>query len=920
MKNLHGSKTIPKSLMKPSDIMEIEKLATEPDGLKKTASKSIVRGVMTKKNSTTPMMEQYHRIKRQYRDALLFFRLGDFYEMFFEDAKTAAPVLEIALTSRQKVPMCGIPYHAARSYLVKLLRKGFKVAICEQVEDAKLARGVVKRDVVKVLTPGTAVELELEEEKENTYIASLFMAEEDWGLALIDLASGEMKTTQGEMVGMLSDELFKIYPKEIIYPESQSDEVEKYIVRSGVNSVAKSPQEDWLFDLTQAKNLLLDHFHINSLEGFGLEGRALAISASGALLSYLKNLRKDSLALVHGLSYIQSSQYMVLDATSIKNLELTKNLRDGRVKDSLLDIIDFTVTSMGGRLLRYWLLHPLLDDIEIERRLETVEEFLSKSIERRELETGLKDIFDLERLTGKISLAVANAKDLVALKRSLLPLPQIQSIIQSFASEKMKKIQLDWDNAEDIRTLIEEALLEEPSFLLTEGGLIKKGYNGELDELREISHSGKSFITQMERKEKERTGIPSLKIRYNKVFGYYIDVTKPNLHLVPSDYIRKQTLVNSERFITPELKEYEEKVLNAEQKIGELEYDLFLEIRGKISQEKERLQKIASSIALLDVLSSLAELAAQRSYSRPRVNRDERIKITEGRHPVIEATNQEPFIPNDTYLDREGEQILIVTGPNMGGKSTYLRQVALICILAQIGSFVPASQAEIGLVDRVFTRIGAMDFLSVGQSTFMVEMLETANILNNATNNSLILLDEIGRGTSTFDGLSIAWAVAEYLHDKADVRAKTLFATHYHELTELELTMERIKNYHVSVKERKENIIFLRKIVPGASDRSYGIHVARLAGIPHPVIERAKEILFNLEKQELDDAGLPRIAYGSSPKRDKAQFLLFQEDRDREVLEEMKKEIESWDLDSLSPIEALNLLSDLKDKIDKNKK
>jgi len=874
---------------------------------------------MTKKKSTTPMMEQYHRIKKQYQDALLFFRLGDFYEMFFEDAKTAAPVLEIALTARQKVPMCGIPYHAAQSYLVKLLRKGFKVAICEQVEDAKLSRGVVKRDVVKVLTPGTAVEFELEEAKENTYIASLFMSEEDWGLALIDLASGEMKTTQGERKSMLADELFKVFPREIIYPEGLVDEVEGILAPSGMNAVVRSPVEDWVFDLTQAKNLLLDHFQAQSLEGFGLDGRALAISASGALLFYLKNLRKDSLSLVHGLSYIQSSQHMVLDATSIKNLELTKNLRDGRVKDSFLDIIDFTVTSMGGRLLRYWLLHPLLDKKKIERRLETVGEFLSKTIERQELKTGLKDIYDLERLTGKISLAVANAKDLVALKRSLLPLPQIQSVIQTFVSKKMKKIRQDWDNAHDIRALIEDALMDEPSFLLTEGGIIKQGYNRELDELREISHSGKSFIAQMERKERKRAGIPSLKIRYNKVFGYYIDVTKPNLHLVPSDYFRKQTLVNSERFITPELKEYEEKVLNAEQKIGELEYNLFLEVREKISQEKQRLQKIASCIALLDVLSSLAELASQRSYNRPSVNQEERIRIVDGRHPVIEATNEEPFIPNDTYLDREAEQILIVTGPNMGGKSTYLRQVALICILAQMGSFVPASVAEIGLVDRVFTRIGAMDFLSVGQSTFMVEMLETANILNNATNNSLILLDEIGRGTSTFDGLSIAWAVAEYLHDKEDVRAKTLFATHYHELTELELTMERIKNYHVSVKEWKEDIIFLRKIVPGASDQSYGIHVARLAGIPLPVIERAKEILFNLEKQELDDAGLPRIAYGSSPDRDKSQFLLFQEDQDREFLEEVMEEIESWDLDALSPLEALNLISDLKEKINRKK-
>jgi DNA mismatch repair protein MutS len=875
---------------------------------------------MTKKNSTTPMMQQYHRIKQKHPDALLFFRLGDFYEMFFEDAKTAAPVLEIALTSRQKVPMCGIPYHAAHSYLVKLLRKGFKVAICEQIEDPKHARGVVKRDVVKILTPGTAVELELDEGKENTYVASLYLQEENWGLALIDLASGEMQTTQRESRAMIADELFKFFPKEIIYPEGQAKETEGILSRSDMNAVVRSPREDWTFDVTQASSLLLDHFRVRSLDGFGLGGKDLAISASGALLYYLKNLRKDTLSLVHGLSFVQSTQHMVLDATSIKNLELTRNLRDGRIKDSLLDVIDFSVTSMGGRLLRNWLLHPLLDCAEIGNRLEAVDELLAKTIERQELRTEFQDIFDLERLTGKISLAVANAKDLVALKRSLVPLPRIQSIIQSFGSEIMKKVQQAWDNAEDISRLIEDAIMEEPSFLLTEGGIIKQGYNQELDELREISHSGKSVITQMERKEKERTGIPSLKIRYNKVFGYYIDVTKPNLHLVPADYIRKQTLVNSERFITPELKEYEEKVLNAEQKIGELEYDLFLEIRDKISREKERLQRLASRIALLDVLSSLAELASQRSYNRPEVNRGEKIKIVEGRHPVIEMTSDDPFIPNDTRLDREESQILIVTGPNMGGKSTYLRQVALICILAQMGSFVPAREAEIGLVDRIFTRIGAMDFLSVGHSTFMVEMLETANILNNATNDSLILLDEIGRGTSTFDGLSIAWAVAEYLHDKEDVRAKTLFATHYHELTELDMTMERIKNYHVSVKEWKDDIIFLRKIVPGPSDQSYGIHVARLAGIPRPVIERSKEILFNLEKKELDDAGFPRISYGYAHIRDRSQLLLFREDQDREFLEAMKEEIDAWNLDSISPLEALNLLSELKERIKRKKK
>ncbi|MDH5383173.1 MAG: DNA mismatch repair protein MutS, partial [Candidatus Aminicenantes bacterium] len=558
---------------------------------------------MVKKNSTTPMMEQYHRIRKNYQDALLFFRLGDFYEMFYDDAKTASSILEIALTSRQKVPMCGVPYHAAESYLAKLLRKGFKVAICEQVENAKHARGVVKRDVVKVLTPGTAVELELEEAKESTFVASMHTQDDGWGMALIDLVSGEIKTTQSETHALLADELFKVSPKEIVFPEGQKDDIEKMLTRNEMNIVVRSPQEDWIFDFTQAKNLLIDHLQVRSLDGFGLGGKSLAISAAGALLFYLKKLRKDALSLVHGLSYVQSAQYMILDATTIKNLELIKNLRDGRLPGTLLDIIDFSVTPMGGRLLRSWLLHPLLECSEIEQRLDAVDEFLHRTIERQELRVVLKDIFDLERLTGKISLAAANAKDLVALKRSLLSLPQIQSLIKPFSSGKIRDIQIDWDNAQDIVGWIEETILDEPSFLLMEGGLIKKGHNRELDELREISHSGKTFITQLERKEREQTGIPSLKVRYNKVFGYYIEVTRPNLHLIPPDYIRKQTLVNAERFITPELKEYEEKVLNAEQRIGELEYSLFLEIREKISRETKRLQKVAYRLAILDVLA-----------------------------------------------------------------------------------------------------------------------------------------------------------------------------------------------------------------------------------------------------------------------------------------------------------------------------
>jgi DNA mismatch repair protein MutS len=872
---------------------------------------------MSPQSITTPMMNQYLRIKKDYQDAILFFRLGDFYEMFFEDAKTAAPILEIALTSRQKVPMCGVPHHAMMSYLTKLLKHGFKVAICEQVEDPKTAKGVVKRDVIRVLTPGTAVEVDLDGAKESVFISALLIADGAWGLALIDLASGRIRVTEGrsEERKNLSDELFRLAPKEIVFPEDEDDKIEKIAATNDLPPFHRSPIEAWAFDFAHAQNLLERHFRVASLAGFGLDGREYAVSAAGALLYYLKKVRKDSLSLVKQISYFQVNQRMTLDPTTIKNLELVKNLRDGRVKDSLLDVIDYTVTSMGARLLKGWLLEPLLDPSGINVRLDAVGEWLGRTVERQELRATLKSILDLERLTGKISLAVAHPRDLVALKNSLLPLPKIQALLQSFASVLTAEARAGWDNAEDIVRLVDGAIQDEPAFLLTGGAIIKDGFNPELDELRTISHSGKSFIARLEKQERERTGISSLKVRHNRVFGYYIEVSKPNLHLVPPDYQRKQTLIGSERFLTPELKEYEEKVLTAEEQISVLEHRLFLEVRDQIAAQTERLQRIAAAVARLDVLSSLAELAAQGNYFRPVVDDSERIVIQEGRHPVIERTCPDPFIPNDTLLDRDENQILIVTGPNMGGKSTYLRQVALIAILAQMGSYVPAMRADLGVVDRIFTRIGAMDFLNVGQSTFMVEMLETANILNNATGRSLILLDEIGRGTSTFDGLSIAWAVAEYLHEKDDVRAKTLFATHYHELTDLALTMKRIKNCHVSVKEWKDEVIFLRKIVPGPADKSYGIQVAKLAGIPSAVIERAREVLFNLEKLELDESGLPRLAYPSRRRRDKAQLLLFKEDREQQKLRELKEEIENCNLSALTPLEALNFLNELKAKL-----
>ena len=873
---------------------------------------------MSEKNSITPMMEQYFRIKKDFKDALLFFRLGDFYELFYEDAKTGSRVLEIALTSRQKVPMCGVPHHAVNSYLAKLLRRGFKVAICEQVEDPRTAKGVVKREIIKVLTPGTAVEVDLEGAKENVYIASLVPADRGWGLALIDLATGELRLAEREETARrgLLDELFKASPKEIVFPEGEEEKISRMFADGDLRSALRSPLEAWAFEPAQARNYLMDHFRVKSLAGFGIEDQDLAVAAAGALLYYLKKVRKDSLALVNKISLIRAAENVILDAATIRNLELTRNLREGRTEGSLLEIIDFSVTSMGGRLLRNWLLRPLLDCGRITSRLQAVDELLADAIARQELREGLRDILDLERLAGKISLAAAHPRDLVALKKSLLVLPKIEALLAGFTSGELDEIRSRWDNGRDIADLIDRSILDEPAFLLTEGGIIKDGYHQELDELRTVSRSGKSFISEIERRERERTGISSLKVRYNKVFGYYIEVTKANLSQVPEDYVRKQTLVGSERFLTPELREHEERVLHAEERIGELEARIFAEIRGEIARETQRLQAIASDVARLDVLAGLAELASRRNYVRPEVNGTDVIKIREGRHAVIEAASDEPFIPNDTYLDCATDQILIITGPNMGGKSTYLRQVALITILAQIGSFVPAAEASIGVVDRIFTRIGALDFLSAGQSTFMVEMLETANILNNATPRSLILLDEIGRGTSTFDGLSIAWAVAERLHEDGETRAKTLFATHYHELTELALTLSRIKNYHVSVKEWKDDIVFLRKIVAGPSDRSYGIHVAKLAGIPPDVVARAREILFGLEKQELDEAGLPRrFASKTSLKRDQNQMLLFREDRERDLFRGIRDELLDTDVATLTPLAALNLLNRLIEKM-----
>lgn len=874
-----------------------------------------------KEDTLTPMMEQYHRIKAQYRDCLLFFRLGDFYEMFFEDAYTGSSILGIVLTSRQNVPMCGVPYHAANSYLAKLLKEGYKVAICEQVEDPRQARGVVKREVIKVLTPGTAVEIETGDRRESLGVLSVILTENNWGAAYADLLAGKILTLEAEDAGQKSllDEIFRFGPREIICSPDQQTEIKEILSGTELSDLSISQVEPWSFDYSQAFSLLLEQFKVSSLEGFGLENRKLAVKAAGALLYYLKKNRRESANYIRKMSFLLSSQTMILDSIAVRNLELIKNQQSGQVAGSLLGVIDFTLTAPGARLLKNWLLHPLLDGREVGRRQEAIEESLNQPIVRQEIRNLLDQIMDLEKLITKISMAVASPKDLVALKKSLWPLPEIENQLQSLSSDYFDEFKASWDNLQDVAGLIDRAILDEPAYLLQEGGLIKEGFNQELDELRQISHSGKSFIAQIERRERQRTGISSLKVRYNKVFGYYLEVTKANLHLVPDDYERKQTLVNSERFITPELKEYEDRVLRAETKSKELEYQLFIEVRNEIGNQISRLHQMAQNLASLDVLLSLGELAHQRNYCRPEVNDSDIIAISEGRHPVIEVVQSDPFIPNDTYLDRAENQILIITGPNMGGKSTYLRQVALICILAQMGSFVPASEARIGLVDRIFTRVGAMDFLTAGQSTFMVEMVETARILNNAGARSLILLDEVGRGTSTFDGLSIAWAVAEYLHQLEPARPKTLFATHYHELTELALTFPRIKNFHLAVQEWQDTVIFLRKIKPGPSDRSYGLQVARLAGLPEEIIKRAKEILFNLERQELDDQGQPRLAYHLNNK-DRSQLLLFPEDQERAKLEKLKESLLSIEPEKLTPLQALQLISELKEEIYRNGK
>ncbi len=857
----------------------------------------------------TPLMKQYNDIKRNYPDAVVFFRLGDFYEMFGQDAVTASKILQITLTSRDRgkdspTPMCGIPYFTSETYISKLIKAGHRVAVCEQVEDPKDAKGIVRREVVKVFTPGTFIP---ENPKENNYILGFSQKENIFGLAVADITTGEFLIYQFH--GNLEDEITRFEPKEILYPISFKNNPS---VINSLNGFYLTPYDDWYFDYLEAYRKLLKYFKVTSLEGYGCEGMVVAISAAGALLTYLEETQKHTTTFKK-ISVLRRELHMLLDATTQRNLEITRNMKDGEKEGSLLRVIDETVTPMGGRLLRSWLLNPLFDCEKIRQRQDAIGSLIEDAIKLSKIQNLLKEISDIERLTFRIGSGTANARDLLSLKNSLKILPELKNLFQGYDDERLQYLSKQIDVLSDIESVIGQAIADDPPFSLKDGGLIKKGFNQEIDELREISGSGKDFIASLQTKERQRTSISSLKVGYNRIFGYYIEVTNPNLSHVPDDYIRKQTLVNGERFITPELKEYEAKVLGAEDRLKSLEYEIFTEIRNKISKETERLQKTSSAIAEMDALQSLAYIAYRYKYERPVVDDGDVIQILEGRHPVIERlSSSEKFISNNTLMDTNANSILIITGPNMAGKSTYMRQVALMVLMAQIGSFVPAKEARIGIVDRIFTRIGATDIITRGQSTFMVEMIETANILNNATKRSLILLDEIGRGTSTFDGISIAWAVVEYI--AKNLKARTMFATHYHELTELALCLEGIRNLNVAVKEWGDEIIFLRRIEEGPADKSYGIQVARLAGLPEETIKRAKEVLSNLEKAELNELGAPKLAY-TSESISQENIIRKQLDLFTTQADPVIKEILGLDILSMTPIEALNKLYEMRRKL-----
>ena len=875
----------------------------------------------------TPMMQQYMETKKQYEDCILFYRLGDFYEMFFDDALTASKELEITLTGKacgleERAPMCGIPYHAVEGYLTKLVSKGYKVAICEQVEDPKLAKGLVKRDVIRIVTPGTNLNVQSLEASKNNFLMCITYLPAKIGISVADVTTGDYYLTEVEDLKKLNDEIMKYEPSEIICNEAFLVSGYDVGLLRDKYHISVNALEPHLFDDDGCKRVLLRHFKVNTLIGLGIEEFPVGMIAAGALLQYLYETQKTELShFTHIYPYL-TNKYMLLDSSTRRNLELTETLRDKQKRGSLLWVLDKTKTAMGGRLLRSMLEQPLVERAEIEKRLDAIEELGADSVSRDELREYLNPVYDLERLLSKVTYKTANPRDFIAFRNSLEMMPAIKTVLKGFSKEELKAVEEELDSLQDIYELIKAAIEEEPPISIREGGMIRDGFDETIDMLRSAKRDGKQWLAQLEEQDRERTGIKNLKIKYNKVFGYYFEVTNSYKELVPEDYIRKQTLANAERYTTPRLKELEDTILNAEDKLTTLEYDLFCRIRESIAQELERIQRTARAVARLDVYAALSLVSERNHYVRPKLNDKGVIDIKDGRHPVVEQMiTNDMFIANDTFLDNASHCISIITGPNMAGKSTYMRQTALIVLLAQVGCFVPAKSANIGIVDRIFTRVGASDDLASGQSTFMVEMNEVANILRNATSNSLLILDEIGRGTSTFDGLSIAWAVVEHISNRKLLGAKTLFATHYHELTELEGKMSNVNNYCIAVKECGDDIVFLRKIIKGGADKSYGIQVAKLAGVPDMVIDRAKEIVEQLTDNDITEklqsiaVDVKGDAKGKKQQHldevDLAQMSLFDTVTDEDIL----KELMEVEVNTMSPLDALNTLYKLQNKL-----
>lgn len=878
----------------------------------------------------TPMMQQYTETKQQYKDCILFYRLGDFYEMFFEDAITASKELEITLTGKncgleERAPMCGIPYHASEGYLTKLVNKGYKVAICEQVEDPKTAKGIVKREVIRVVTPGTNLNTQTLDEAKNNYLMGIAVEQDVYGISVVDVTTGDFYVTQVDQAKKILDEINKFSPTELICKEELFIEGIDFDDLKNRLGISISFLESWYFDKAICERSLKDHFKVQALDGFGIKELSGGIIASGVVLQYILETQKNSLIHITNLIPYVTNKFMVLDSATRRNLELVETLREKRKRGSLLWVLDKTKTAMGARMLRGFIEQPLIEKEEIEERLDGIEELNQNLMIREELREYLGPIYDLERLIGKVAYKNANPRDFTAFWSSLSMLPPIKMLLKDLRAKAFIKIDTQMDDLEDICQLIKNAIEEEPPITLKEGGIIKTGYDDEVDKLRKAKSEGKTWLAELESKERELTGIKNLKVKFNKVFGYYLEVTNSYKDLVPETWTRKQTLANAERYTTSELKELEDVILGAEDKLYAKEYQLFVELREKVALEVKRIKVTAKAVATLDVFTSLAFVAEQNNFVRPNINKKGIISIKDGRHPVVEKMiENDLFVANDTYLNDDENRISIITGPNMAGKSTYMRQTALIVLLAQIGSFVPAREAEIGIVDRIFTRVGASDDLASGQSTFMVEMTEVANILRNATKKSLIILDEIGRGTSTFDGLGIAWAVVEHICNPKCLGAKTLFATHYHELTELEGKLESVNNYCIAVREQGEDIVFLRKIVKGGADKSYGIQVAKLAGVPETVLRRAREIVNELSQHDIVDKAKQIEVVGQAKDEQPSiqegietrQYTIFDanftmQSKKMDVLEDLK----NINLNSITPIEAINALFQLQQKL-----